>query len=105
MIIFKSCSFLLLLRLIMTSIPAYYVWEWEDENGKWNPYNAKTCLDLMTAQKEEETWVASKAAGRSYTIHIDRMEQVNTATNVKRAVRLQKTGELYVVVMEISKTI
>ena len=74
------------------------MWEWEDENGKWNPYNAKTCLDLMTAQKEEETWVASKAAGRSYTIHIDRMEQVNTATNVKRAVRLQKTGELFVVV-------
>ena len=71
----------------------YYVWEWEDENGKWNAYNAKTSLDLAVAEADGEDTVSAVACHRAYTIHLDKGEQVNDTTGVKRKVRCSKSGK------------
>ena len=66
------------------------MWEWQDEHGKWNPYNARTCLDLTSAADDDEIKVT--ACSRKYTINKGKLEQVNDDTGVKRNVRCNKTG-------------
>ncbi|KAL8613854.1 hypothetical protein ACOMHN_032844 [Nucella lapillus] len=69
----------------------FYVWQWQDEKGKWNPYSAALSLDLEGAQEKKEDEVSFEACHRSYTISMATMKQENTVTSVKRDVGRSKS--------------
>ncbi|XP_071091568.1 poly [ADP-ribose] polymerase 2-like [Haliotis cracherodii] len=73
----------------------FYVWQWENEHGKWNPYPADTSLLLEQAQRDgtDET-VDIEAQHRSYAIDLKTMEQINTTTNVARKVAREKADSI-----------
>ena len=71
----------------------YYVWQWEDEKGKWNPYNAQVTCDLENARIDGTKTVNITASHRSYDVSIPKMEQVNTVTNVSRTVDRMESGK------------
>lgn len=70
----------------------YYVWQWEDEKGKWNPYDAQVSADLENAKDSGKT-ISIVAAHRSYDLDLSKMEQINTVTNVARKFERCKSGE------------
>lgn len=69
----------------------FYVWQWQDEKGKWNPYSAAISLDLEDAREKKESEVSFEACHRSYTIDMATMKQENTVTLVKRDVKRSKS--------------
>ncbi|KAK7475539.1 hypothetical protein BaRGS_00033228, partial [Batillaria attramentaria] len=69
----------------------YYVWQWEDEKGKWNPYSAAVSLELEEARETKKGSVSFEACHRSYDVDLAKMEQLNTVTNVKRKVARSKS--------------
>lgn len=64
----------------------YYVWQWQDEKGKWNPYDVQVTCDLENARVSGKSTVSTVACHRSYDIDITKMEQINAVTNVSRTV-------------------
>jgi hypothetical protein len=71
----------------------FYVWEWEDERGKWHPYNITNSLAIEDAYKKKLTDITVVACHRSYEIELAKMEQENTVTNICRNVRRKKSGK------------
>ncbi|XP_064610913.1 poly [ADP-ribose] polymerase 2-like [Liolophura sinensis] len=69
----------------------FYVWQWEDERGKWNSYDTACSCSLEDASRGGETEAAISACGRSYTVDLTNKEQVNDDTAVVRKVRRVKT--------------
>ncbi|XP_052061319.1 poly [ADP-ribose] polymerase 2-like [Mytilus californianus] len=63
----------------------YYVWQWEDEKGKWNPYNAEHSIEIENARISGKD-LNIVANHRAYDIDFAQMEQVNTVTNVARTI-------------------
>ena len=72
----------------------FYVWQWQDEKGKWNPYSASISLELEEAQETKTDEVTFEACHRSYAVDLGTMKQVNTVTKVKRDVERGKAGDL-----------
>ncbi len=77
------------------SIADFYVWEWEDEHGHWNPYdtNSTLLLELGRGKKEKTVEIHVEAFDRDYTIDLKNMVQTNNDTGVKRNVRRQKLSK------------
>ncbi|VDI78312.1 poly [ADP-ribose] polymerase, partial [Mytilus galloprovincialis] len=63
----------------------YYVWQWEDEKGKWIPYNAEHSVEIENARITGKD-LNIVANHRAYDIDFSQMEQVNTVTNVARTI-------------------
>ena len=68
------------------------VWEWQDENEKWNTYSPTIqrlleACDLCGVEKRE-----FEAAGRNYRINLSNKKQVNVDTSVERKVRCDGKG-------------
>ncbi|XP_071151573.1 E3 ubiquitin-protein ligase DTX4-like, partial [Mytilus edulis] len=70
----------------------YYVWQWEDEKGKWIPYNAEHSVEIENARITGKD-LNIVANHRAYDIDFAQMEQVNTVTNVARTIDRCKSGE------------
>lgn len=70
----------------------YFVWQWEDEKGKWNPYNAQLSVDLENAKDSGKT-VSFVVAQRSYDIDLFKKKQINTVTNVARRIERCQSGK------------
>ncbi|XP_064640278.1 poly [ADP-ribose] polymerase 2-like [Lineus longissimus] len=68
-----------------------YVWEWEDEHGKWHPYSITNSLEIEAAHQSKQNDVTVVACHRSYQIDLTEMEQENTVTKVCRKVRREKS--------------
>jgi len=68
------------------------VWQWQDENSTWQDYDPVLCHKLEVAHTSSsskaggEESVSFTIAGRSYTVDVGKMEQVNTETGVRRKV-------------------
>lgn len=71
----------------------FYVWQWQDEKGQWNPYSTTVSLDLEDARESSTATVSFEAFHRSYSIDMSKMKQVNTVTNVERVVERGKSGK------------
>lgn len=69
----------------------FYIWQWEDEKGKWSPYSAALCLQLEDAQERATATVDFEACHRSYSVNLSEMKQINTDTDVKREVLRSKS--------------
>lgn len=68
----------------------FFIWQWQDEKGGWNPYNVETCMDLEKADGKGQ--VDMEACHRSYSIDLGKMEQTNLSTDVKRKVERAKSN-------------
>ncbi|PVD21135.1 hypothetical protein C0Q70_19301 [Pomacea canaliculata] len=69
----------------------FYVWQWEDEKGQWNPYSAAVCLELEKAREDKQESIDFEACGRTYRVDLLKLEQVNISTNVIRKVARTKS--------------
>ncbi|XP_033729210.1 poly [ADP-ribose] polymerase 2-like, partial [Pecten maximus] len=82
------------LRCCVQEDGGFYVWQWEDEKGRWNPYSYDVAVKLEKARQLKETEVDISACARSYSVDISAMEQTNTATDVVRNVaRIKSDAE------------
>ena len=76
----------------LTHTHTHTVWQWQDENGTWQDYDPAICHQLEAAHTSSGSGtggrgnVSFSVAGRSYTVDVGKMEQVNTATGVGRKV-------------------
>ncbi|XP_030631529.1 poly [ADP-ribose] polymerase 2 isoform X1 [Chanos chanos] len=69
-----------------TTIEANTVWQWEGDNGQWQPYPSTVCVQLNEAVKAGETSV-SLAIGPGYLVDLVKMTQTNVKTKYKRKIR------------------
>ncbi|XP_060082322.1 poly [ADP-ribose] polymerase 2-like isoform X2 [Ylistrum balloti] len=82
------------LRCCVKDKNGFYVWQWEDERGKWNPYSYDVAVKLEKARQLKETEVDISACARSYRLNITKMEQTNLVTDVVRNVaRIKSDAE------------
>ena len=70
----------------------FYVWQWEDEHGKWNPYQAKAAVKLENTKQEGDGSVELNIFNREYVVDLGTMKQVNNDTEVCRNVQRIKAG-------------
>lgn len=70
----------------------FYIWQWQDEKGGWNPYSIDTCIELE--QADGKGHVDFEACQRSYSIDVAKLEQTNVTTDVKRKVERAKSSEI-----------
>ncbi|XP_022343274.1 poly [ADP-ribose] polymerase 2-like isoform X2 [Crassostrea virginica] len=68
----------------------FYIWQWQDEKGGWNPYSIDTCIELE--QADGKGHVDFEACQRSYSIDVAKLEQTNVTTDVKRKVERAKSN-------------
>ncbi|XP_006818261.1 poly [ADP-ribose] polymerase 2-like isoform X2 [Saccoglossus kowalevskii] len=78
------------LRCLIKDDNDYFVWQWQDEKNKWNPYNVKNTVVIEASHKAGSDNVGIEALRRTYTIDLKKMEQINDDTDVTRKIeRLQ----------------
>ena len=67
-------------------------WQWQTDKGHWQRYDKDTAKMLQTAKDSgmHELFLPAAAAlgGHSYTANLEAMEQVNTTTGKRRALRV-----------------
>ncbi|XP_033626574.1 poly [ADP-ribose] polymerase 2-like isoform X2 [Asterias rubens] len=68
----------------------YFVWQWQDEKNRWNPYSVEHSVLLEAAKQYSEDSVDIVAAHRAYKIDLQSMEQSNVTTQVIRKVERHK---------------
>ncbi|XP_021354296.1 poly [ADP-ribose] polymerase 2-like isoform X2 [Mizuhopecten yessoensis] len=82
------------LRCCVQEDGGFYVWQWEDEQGKWNPYSYDIAVKLEKARQLKETEVDVSACARSYRVDLSKMHQTNLVTDVVRNVaRIKSDAE------------
>ncbi|KAK7114291.1 hypothetical protein V1264_000374 [Littorina saxatilis] len=69
----------------------FYIWQWQDEKGRLNPYSATISLELEDAVESNTPTVTFEACHRSYSIDMKKMKQINTLTSVVRDVERSKS--------------
>ncbi|XP_076149817.1 poly [ADP-ribose] polymerase 2 [Alosa pseudoharengus] len=66
------------------------VWQWEGDDGQWEPYPPTVCIQLDAAVKAGEACVTlNHVPGGRYEADIINMVQINLATKYKRKIRSQ----------------
>lgn len=82
--------------IFLTSLHVYlfvdFVWQWQDEKNRWNPYSVDHSVALELAKQNSDDSVDIVAAHRAYKIDLQAMEQSNVSTQVIRKVERQKIG-------------
>ncbi|XP_014687244.3 E3 ubiquitin-protein ligase DTX4 isoform X1 [Equus asinus] len=71
-----------------TSAPAKgVVWEWENDNGSWTPYDMEVGITIQHAYEKQHPWIDLTSIGFSYIIDFSTMGQINRQTQRQRRVR------------------
>lgn len=78
------------IRCLVGDDNGYYVWQWQDERSRWQPYKCDAVKLLETSYSGDKKQVAIEASGRNYSIDVVKMEQTNNDTNVVRKVQRLK---------------
>ncbi|XP_078523295.1 E3 ubiquitin-protein ligase DTX1 [Lissotriton helveticus] len=63
------------------------VWEWENDNGSWTPYDMDICITIQNAYEKQHPWLDLSSLGFCYLIYFNSMSQVNRQTQRKRRLR------------------
>lgn len=64
------------------------VWQWEGDDGQWEPYPPSACALLDSAVTSGETSVTlALGRGCAYEVDLQKMVQINPVTKYKRAIR------------------
>ncbi|XP_054828763.1 E3 ubiquitin-protein ligase DTX4 [Eublepharis macularius] len=63
------------------------VWEWENDNGTWTPYDMEVGITIQHAYEKQHPWIDLTSIGFCYIIDFSTMGQINRQTQRKRRVR------------------
>ncbi|KAL3055561.1 hypothetical protein OYC64_018266 [Pagothenia borchgrevinki] len=64
------------------------VWQWEGDEGQWEPYSSSACALLDSAVSSGETSVTLALASETpYEVDLKKMVQINPVTKYKRKIR------------------
>lgn len=63
------------------------VWEWENDNGSWTPYDMEVGITIQHAFEKQHPWIDLTSIGFCYIIDFNNMGQINRQTQRKRRVR------------------
>lgn len=63
------------------------VWEWENDNGTWTPYDMEVGITIQHAYEKQHPWIDLTPIGFCYIIDFSTMGQINRQTQRKRRVR------------------
>ncbi|XP_054999066.1 E3 ubiquitin-protein ligase DTX4 [Sorex araneus] len=63
------------------------VWEWENDNGSWTPYDMEVGITIQHAYEKQQPWIDLTSIGFSYVIDFNTMGQINRQTQRQRRVR------------------
>lgn len=70
------------------------VWQWEGDDGQWNPYSPAACALLDSATSSgKSSFTLSLGSGTAYKVDLKKMVQINPATKYKRKIRCQPAEE------------
>lgn len=68
------------------------VWQWEGDDGQWNPYPPAACALLDSATSSGKASVTlSLGSGTAYKVDLKKMLQINPVTKYKRKIQCQPT--------------
>lgn len=66
------------------------MWQWEGDDGQWQPYPPSACASLDSAVSSGKTSVTlSLPSGSAYQVDLKKMVQINPVTKYKRRIRSQ----------------
>uniref|UniRef100_A0A8D0KXR6 E3 ubiquitin-protein ligase n=1 Tax=Strix occidentalis caurina TaxID=311401 RepID=A0A8D0KXR6_STROC len=63
------------------------VWEWENDNSSWTPYDMDICITIQNAYEKQHPWLDLSSLGFCYLIYFSNMSQMNRQTQRKRRLR------------------
>lgn len=63
------------------------VWEWENDNGSWTPYDMEVGITIQHAYEKQHPWIDLTSIGFSYIIDFSTMGQINRQTQRQRRIR------------------
>ncbi|KAK0152116.1 E3 ubiquitin-protein ligase DTX1 [Merluccius polli] len=63
------------------------VWEWENDNGSWTPYDMEICVTIQNAYEKQHPWLDLTSLGFGYLIDFNSMVQTNRQSQRKRRLR------------------
>lgn len=63
------------------------VWEWENDNGSWTPYDMEVGITIQHAYEKQHPWIDLTSIGFSYVIDFSTMGQINRQTQRQRRIR------------------
>ncbi|NXK81659.1 DTX1 ligase, partial [Amazona guildingii] len=63
------------------------VWEWENDNSSWTPYDMDICITIQNAYEKQHPWLDLSSLGFCYLIYFSSMSQMNRQTQRKRRLR------------------
>ncbi|XP_072544606.1 poly [ADP-ribose] polymerase 2 isoform X2 [Salminus brasiliensis] len=62
------------------------VWQWETDDGQWEPYSSEVCSQLDAAVRAGDSSVTLQL-GPGYVVDLVKMTQTNSATKYRRKIR------------------
>lgn len=66
------------------------MWQWQGDEGQWEPYPPSACTSLDSAVSSGKTSVTlSLGSGATYEVDLKKMVQINPASKYKRKIRCQ----------------
>lgn len=72
----------------------YFIYEWQNDNKKWEAYIAEVMIKIADAINKDQTTLSVTCLNRSYDIDLKKLIQINTSTNVKRKIHCVKSSLL-----------
>ncbi|CAF3227525.1 unnamed protein product [Rotaria sp. Silwood2] len=69
----------------------FFVYEWQNENKKWESYAAEIMTKIADAINNDQTTLSVTCQSRSYDIDLKKLIQTNTSTNVIRKIHRVKS--------------
>ena len=74
------------------AVHGFFVYQWQNEHKKWEPYNAEAMIQIAEALDKDQTSLSLTCQTRSYDIDLKKLNQTNTSTNVIRKVQCIKSS-------------
>lgn len=93
----KKTKFMRRIRLAVELKDAigFFVYEWQDQNKKWDPYAAHVMVKIADAINTDQTTLSVTCQTRSYDIDLKKLTQTNTSTKVTRKIHCVKSSLLF----------
>ncbi len=92
----KKTKFLRRVRLCLElkDENGFFVYQWQNENKKWEAYTAEIMIQIADAINKDQTTVSITSQSRTYDIDLNKLLQTNTSTNVTRKIHCAKSSLL-----------
>ncbi|XP_051778258.1 poly [ADP-ribose] polymerase 2 [Erpetoichthys calabaricus] len=89
------------IRIAVRQHSKYFSWQWEESDGEWIPYEARTSLQLEQALQKNEISLTLALKRNQYIMDLVKMVQVNKKTKFER--RIQRVESVAVIPISTSE--